>query len=191
MFATALLLAQVSVSALQMQSALQVQPADIATRRFVEVVDTPPPRRPHAVEHSDAYYTRLKIHRIGSFTILPLFAGEYLLGQNLIQHNTVSPSWVKPAHGAVASALGVVFLSNSVTGVWNLVESRHDKEGRTLRWIHSLSMLTADAGFAATGLTAHGSRGGSANNDTHRNLAIGSMSIAVISTAIMWLRKDE
>ena len=39
------------------------------------VADTPVARpRPRAIEYSDAYNTRLTIHRIGSYTMLPLFA---------------------------------------------------------------------------------------------------------------------
>jgi len=39
---------------------------------------------------------------------------------------------------------------NSVTGVWNLWESRHQPAGRTRRTLHGLLMLAADAGFGAT-----------------------------------------
>jgi hypothetical protein len=172
--------------------------AGVASERFMEPADTPTVRRrPRAIEHSDAYYKRLTIHRIGSFVILPLFAGEYFLGQNLLKSASTA-GWVKPTHVLVATAMGAVFTVNSVTGVWNLVESRNDKDGRALRWIHSLSMLTADAGFVATGMSAHGghNRFGTTttlrdNNITHRNLAIGSMSLAAVSTAIMWLRKSD
>jgi len=36
-----------------------------------------------AVEHSDAYQTRAKIHKYASFATLPLFAAEVALGQSL------------------------------------------------------------------------------------------------------------
>ena len=49
----------------------------------VAVSDTPRVR-PHAIEYSDAYNTRLTIHRWGSCTMLPLFASEYYLGNRLL-----------------------------------------------------------------------------------------------------------
>ena len=36
-----------------------------------------------AVQHSDAYQTRAKIHKYASYATLPLFAGELALGQSL------------------------------------------------------------------------------------------------------------
>jgi hypothetical protein len=39
------------------------------------------PRRRRAVEYSDQYYTRLQIHRWGSWLEFPLFGAEYWLGQ--------------------------------------------------------------------------------------------------------------
>jgi len=57
--------------------------------------------------------------------------------------------WVRPMHGVGAGALGVLFGVNTITGVWNLVESR--KDPRALRRIlHSTLMLAADAGFLYT-----------------------------------------
>jgi hypothetical protein len=147
--------------------------------------------RMQAIEHSDAYYTRLTIHRIGSYAILPLFAGEYLLGQKLINGGDVA-GWVKPTHGVVAGTIGALFAVNTVTGVWNLIESRNEPEGRARRLVHSVLMLTADAGFAYTG-----SLGGEAGDDDfgeergnagrHRDFAIGSMAVASAATLIMWL----
>ena len=40
--------------------------------------------RPKAIEYSDAYYTRLTIHRYASYAELPLFAAEYALGQRIL-----------------------------------------------------------------------------------------------------------
>jgi len=36
-----------------------------------------------AVEHSDAYQTRAKIHRVASYATLPLFAAELALGASI------------------------------------------------------------------------------------------------------------
>jgi hypothetical protein len=150
--------------------------------------------RPKAIEYSDAYATRLKIHRLGSYAMLPLFAAEWYLGDQLLQSN--HNDWIKPAHGVVASGIGALFVVNTVTGVWNLAESRQDPAGRTRRLLHSALMIAADAGFAYTGIVA-----GDAGEDDdegeagdgrtrHKNAALVSMGISTIGTAMMWLWKD-
>lgn len=151
--------------------------------------------RPKAVEYSDAYYTRLTIHRWGSYAMLPLFAGEYALGQRLLSGGA-QPGWVRPAHGTVAGALGVLFAVNTITGGWNLWASRQDTEGRGKRIAHTVLMLAADAGFAATGALApdddESEGGGSSENRAtlHRNVALGSMGLATAGTLMMWLGRD-
>src|ERR1044071_8021915 len=106
--------------------------------------------RPRAIEYSDAYYTRLTIHRYGSYAMLPLFAAEYALGDKLI--NDPSPgSWIKSTHEVVALGIGALFTVNTVTGVWNLWESRNDPAGRTRRLVHTALMLASAAGFAYPG----------------------------------------
>jgi hypothetical protein len=149
-------------------------------------------KRRRAIEYSDSYYTRLQIHRIASYTELPLFATEYVLGERLIkEERTGFPSnGLKTAHGAVALGLGGLFAINTVTGVWNLWDSRQDPAGRTRRLIHSALMLGADAGFALAGAT-----GGNANEtvddaNRHRTIALTSIGIATVGTAMMWLIHD-
>ena len=95
--------------------------------------------RPRAIEYSDAYYTRLTIHHWASYAELPLFAAEYVLGQRLLnEERTGFPSQgLKTAHTTVALGLGALFTINTVTGGWNLWESRKDPAGRTLRLLHS------------------------------------------------------
>lgn len=158
-------------------------------------LDTPVVRRPLAIEYSDAYYTRLTIHRIGSYTMLPLFAAEYSLGQNLIQ-DLSPPSWMKPTHALVAGGIGVLFGVNTITGVWNLWDSRKDSEGRTRRIVHSVLMLASDAGFAAAGATAPGHHHdfGTFSNyqqrvNLHRGIAIGSIAASTIGGVMMWFWK--
>ena len=149
-------------------------------------------RRPMAVEYSDAYYTRLTIHRWGSYLELPLFAGEWVLGQKLISTGT-QPSWVRPAHGTVAGALGVLFAVNTITGGWNLWDARHDSEGRTKRIAHSVLMLAADGGFALAGATAPERDEGSdwqGNANTHRAIALTSIGLATAGTVMMWISRD-
>lgn len=149
--------------------------------------------RPRAIEYSNMYHTRLKIHQIASYAELPLFAAEYFVGKKVLDDERANPlvkSPSKGAHSAIAGGLEALFAVNTVTGVWNLIESRKDPAGRTRRWVHSIMMLAADAGFVATASAAGGARGGGTNADNHRSLAIGSMALATAATVMMWVWKD-
>lgn len=158
-----------------------------AGSRASEAADTPV-ARPRAVEYGDAYYTRLEIHRIGSYVILPMFGAEYLLGQNLL--NSYHPaSWVRPAHRVVAYGVAAVFTVNTVTGLWNLWDSRGDSNGRTRRLVHVVTMLASDAGFVATGTSVRQAKLTSEGARRHRNLALGSIGLSAASTLYMWLTK--
>jgi hypothetical protein len=150
--------------------------------------DTVRRKRPKSIEYSDAYYTRLTIHRVASYAELPLFAAEYVLGERLIKEDrTGFPSQgVKTAHTTVALGLGALFTVNTVTGVWNLWESRSDPANRALRLIHSVAMLGADAGFAWAGASAGGAKDNIANANHHRTIAVSSMALATAGTAMMW-----
>ncbi len=166
------------------------QPSDtIALAIPVAAADTPHVRR-HAITYSDAYGTRLTIHRIGSYTMLPLFAGEYYLGDQLL-NGTNPPSWMKPTHVGVAGALGVLFTVNTVTGAWNLWDSRDDPAGRTRRYVHTGLMPTSDAGFTAA--TARDLLMQAQIHDAgnrHRNVALGSIGLSTVGTALMWFWKS-
>ncbi len=151
-------------------------------------IDTTPRRRPRAIEYSDWYARRLTIHRIGSYTMLPLFAGEYVLGERLMSPNRQA-GWVRGAHGGVALGLGALFTVNTVTGLWNLYDSRHDSDDRTRKWLHSALLLASDAGFAYTGAIGGQGRNSSAARTRHRNAAIVSMGLSTAGTAMMWLWK--
>ena len=158
-------------------------------------LDTPVVRRPLAIEYSDAYYKRLTIHRIGSYTMLPLFAAEYSLGQNLV-NDLSPPTWMKPTHALVAGGIGVLFGVNTITGAWNLWDSRKDPEGRTRRIIHSVLMLASDAGFAAAGATAPGHHHNYLDFSSyqhqvnlHRSIAIGSIAASTVGGVMMWFWK--
>jgi hypothetical protein len=149
--------------------------------------------RPRAIEYSDAYYTRLAIHRYASYAELPLFAVEYVLGQKLLNGDRTgnrASSGTRSAHTVVAGGLGVLFAVNTVTGVWNAIEARHDPSGRTRRNLHSWSMLLADAGFLYTASLAGGAKHSLDGANRHRNAAIASISLATASTLMMWLWKD-
>jgi hypothetical protein len=146
-------------------------------------------RRVRAVEYSDAYNTRLTIHRIGSYTMLPLFAGEYYLGDRLL-NGTNPASWMKPAHTGVATAIGALFTINTVTGAWNLWDSREDPAGRTRRYLHTALMLASDAGFLWTGAIAGDAKHNINAGQRHRNVALGSIGLSTAGTALMWFWKD-
>ena len=163
---------------------------------FADSAETTPAdtgeRRPRAVEYSDAYYTRLTIHRYGSYAMLPLFAVEYALGQRILngqQTGDFASSGTIDAHRVVAGTIGVLFAVNTVTGVWNLIEARKDPVGRTRRNLHALGMLLADAGFLYTASLAGDAHEGE-NVTSHRNAAIASIGVATVSGVMMWIWKE-
>lgn len=109
--------------------------------------DTTTAQQRRAVEHSDWYYRRLTVHKVASYTTVPLFVTEYVLGDKLYSGDASSS--VRSAHQAVATGIGVLFGVNTVTGVWNLWDSRHEQAGRARRFTHAALMLMSDAGFVA------------------------------------------
>lgn len=124
-----------------------------------------------AVEYSEGYGRRLAIHRVASYAELPLFATEFILGEKILsdeRNGTRAPGGLRSAHTIAAVGLGVLFAVNTVTGVWNLVEARHDPVGRTRRTIHSIGMLLADAGFVWTASLAGDARRSDAAANKHR-----------------------
>jgi hypothetical protein len=151
-------------------------------------------QRPRAVEYSDFYYTRLTIHRIASYATVPLFVGEYILGTKLYNSppgSRTTQEW----HRAFALGVAGLFAVNTVTGAWNLWDSRHDPAGRTRRYIHAALMFLADAGFVATGITAPSPRrilfsATPVNLSAHRAIAMASMGTALASYAMMLIWKN-
>jgi hypothetical protein len=147
-----------------------------------------PPMHPAAIQLSHAYEVRAKIHKYASVATLPLFGTQLALGESLYSSSTHGK---RMAHAVVGTAIGGLFIANSVTGVWNLVESRKDPNGRTRRLVHGLLMLGADVGFLATSMTApdHESGGGlatfTANRGTHRTLGITSIGVGTAGYLIM------
>lgn len=147
------------------------------------------------VEYSDAYFTRLTIHRWASYLTVPLFVGQYITGQRLI--NGPGGDRTRGFHSLFATGIAGLFAVNTVTGGLNAIEARKDPEEKNRRTLHSVLMLIADAGFVATGMLAGenenedgGFRG--SNNNLHRNVALASMGTALVSCAIMLpiFRKD-
>jgi hypothetical protein len=149
-----------------------------------------PPQRPVAIEYSDGYELRAKIHKYASFATLPLFATELALGQSLYNTTGRSSGGTRTAHQVVGTSIGVLFGVNTVTGVWNLWEARKDPNGRTRRIVHGLLMLSGDAGFLATTASApsHGRNGlvtFDTDKNTHRTIAITSIGLASAGYLVM------
>jgi hypothetical protein len=149
--------------------------------------DPAPPLHQVAIQHSDAYETRAKIHKYASFATLPLFAVELALGESLDGSNDSK----KGAHALVGAGIVGLFAVNTVTGAWNMFgEGRQDTEGRTLRLVHGLLMMAADVGFLATTASApstgkNGALTFETSRATHRNIAIASISVATAGYLIM------
>jgi hypothetical protein len=136
--------------------------------------------RPKAIEYSEGYETRAKIHKIASYATLPLVGTEAFLGQSLYNDGGGAK---KGAHIAVGTAITGLFAVNTVTGVWNLWEGRNDPHHRTLRILHGVLMLGADAGFAAAFATGPGGRslfrlGEDDDRQMHRTIALTSLGVA-------------
>jgi len=146
-------------------------------------------RRPRAIEYSDAYHTRLKIHQIGAYLMIPLFVTEYVLGEKLLT-STNRSNGLKTAHSMVAAGVGVVFVSNTVTGAWNFWDSRKDPNGRARRDVHSALMLASDVGFLMTAASAGNARRSLSQARTHRTIAISSIALSAIGSGMMWLWKN-
>lgn len=167
-----------------------------------------PRKRPKAIEYSDWYARRLMVHKIGSYVMLPLFGAEYYLGEKLIKGTASSRE--RSLHGGVAGGIGVLFTVNTITGAWNLYDSRKDPTDRTRRIVHSVLMLAADAGFALAGATAGDEgnenegggqfgdnqvnaarlvEGGGGDSSTHKAIALTSIGISTAGTLLMWFWK--
>ena len=151
-------------------------------------------QRRRAVEHSDWYYRRLTIHKLASYATVPLFVSEYLVGDKLYKGEGTNTT--RSLHGALAGGIGVLFGVNTLTGVWNLWESRSEPQGRTRRVTHAVLMMVSDAGFVATAAMApEGVEGGgfedegSSNRSRHRAVAVGSMGVSLASYLMMYLWK--
>jgi hypothetical protein len=161
-------------------------PAALALLQHTAAQDQTPATtpRPKAFEYSHAYTTRRKIHFYASFATIPLFVTQYVLGDKL--YDGTSGGSTKSAHSAAAVGIEALFAVNTVTGVWNMWESRKDPNAGKKRFVHGFLMLGADVGFVATGLLVpDDDEGGSRSRSTHRTVAITSMVVATASYLIM------
>ena len=155
------------------------------------VQDTVPTRRrAKAVEVSDAYALRLRIHRYAAYSVIPLFIVQSVAGNQLYQADNSGsprPGWAKGTHSLGAAAIGSVFTLETVTGLWNLWESRDNEVGRTRRFAHAALLLASDAGFTYSGikLASDAKRDSDARN-RHKNIAYYSMGAALGGYALMY-----
>ena len=148
-------------------------------------------RRPRAIEYSDFYGVRLEIHKAASYATLPLVVGEFFLGQSLYNHPP-GTSATLTAHQVTALGLAGLFGVNTVTGAWNLWDSRHDPNDKTRRYIHAALMFISDAGFVAAGASAPGQRrvlSDPSAATTHRTIALTSMGVALVGYGMMLIWK--
>ena len=148
--------------------------------------------RRRAVRLSDAYRTRLRIHKLASFAMLPLFAFQYAAGEQLFDKSDAAPEWAKDYHGLAAGGVAGLFAINTVTGGLNWWETRRQVGGRRWRTTHAALMLVAEAGFVATGMLAEEAEESLDKRRQHRAIALTSMSLASASYLMMLkpLRRD-
>lgn len=149
-------------------------------------------RRRKAVEVSDWYDRRLRIHRYGSYAMYPLFALQAVAGNQIFPDPLNAPSWAKTSHRIGAAGLATVFTLNTVTGLWNLWDSRSVPQGRTRRTVHALLLLASDAGFTYAGVRLSEQAETSVDKRReHRIWAYGSMATALTGVGVMTLWKED
>lgn len=146
-------------------------------------------RRRRAVDISPWYERRLLAHRVTAVAVPALFAWQYYQGRRLLDDEAEA----RAAHRAGRTAIVAAFGINAVTGAWNLWESR-GAPGGGARTAHGLSMIGAAAGFAIAGtrlvddMRTAGTREALVDaRHRHRNLALGSMAVTLVSGTAMWL----
>ncbi len=168
--------------------------ADILAAERTSLALEPPDAqgpRPVAIEYSEGHETRATIHKYASWATLPLIGAEFALGETLYHDPNSLTSTARGVHGAVGAGLIGLFAVNSVTGVWNLVDS-NQAPGRAKRLVHGILMLAAEGGFVASAASAPGhSRSALVNFDTnkatHRDIAFVSMGLGTAGYLVMLL----
>lgn len=143
-------------------------------------------KRAKAVELSDWYGRRLTIHRYVAYGTIPVFAAQWAAGMRLYNDSKEAPTWAKTTHRVGATMLAGMFTVNTVTGLWNLWDTRSQREGRALRTAHAIMMLAADGAFTYAG--AKLSEEAETNADKrreHRTIALSAMGLTVASGAMM------
>jgi hypothetical protein len=147
--------------------------------------------RVRAFEYSDGYHTRARIHKLASFATLPLFGIEAWLGQRLFNNVALAGGSTRSAHKYIGEAIGGLFVVNTVTGIPNLLEARHDPNVGVRPIVHGVLMLVADCGFLATAILRPNSRTSAGlavydpKKNQHLTIAYASISVATVGYLIM------
>jgi len=166
--------------------------ADFIASEAPALALAPQDQRPVAIEYSDAHETRAKIHKYASWATLPLMGAEFALGEKLYNDANSETDSLRGVHGAVGAGLIGLFGVNSVTGLWNLLES-NQAPGHTKRLVHGIMMLAAEGGLVASAASAPGhSRLGTidTNKATHRDIAFVSIGVGTAGYLLMLLTKN-
>jgi hypothetical protein len=150
----------------------------------VAAPDTVRPRK-KAFVLSESYETRLRIHKVASYAMLPLFAAQYAAGDQLFKKGSAAPGWARGTHGALATSVAGLFGVNTLTGGLNWWETRGQDGGRGWRTAHAVLLLAADAGFTVTGLLADDAEDSGSLRRQHRNAAMASMAVATVGYVMM------
>jgi hypothetical protein len=114
-----------------------------------------------------------------------------VIGQQMFNDPSKATGGRRTAHRAIGYTIGGLFGVNTVTGVWNLLESRKDPNAAMRRTIHGVLMLVADGGFLATALTRPKRNTADqlaiydAKKNQHMALAYASVSVATVGYLIM------
>jgi len=145
-------------------------------------------RCPRAIQLSHWYGRRLTIRRTLSYVTLPVFAAQFVAGERLFKESSGAPQWAKFTHRAGATTLAGIFTVNTVTGLWNLWDSRMVSNHRALRTAHALMMLTADAAFTYAGakLSEEAERS-LEKRKLHRTIALSATGLTVANGLMMKL----
>ena len=169
-----------------------VGPVQVSLVSAVRPVQDTVPRRRRAIEVSEWYERRLRIHRYGAYVMFPLFAAQALAGNEIYKDPHNAPDWAKTTHRVGATGLATVFTLNTVTGLWNLWDSRAASQGRTRRTAHALLMLASDAGFTYAGVKlADEAENSVEKRREHRAWAYGSMATALTGVAVAALGRED
>lgn len=178
--ALVVLAASLQVAPVAPASPARVGPV-ITPSRFAAAESLGAPRQDF--EYSSAYYTRLTIHRYGSYAMLPLFVAQYYVGSKL--YDGSGGDWAEDVHPMLALGVGALFTSNTITGAWNLWEGRKDPKDRKRKVAHALLMMAADAGFLTTAILGDEVEDTGSGRATHRAVAISSMAVATTGWVLM------
>lgn len=179
-------IAPVALTAVRAQQTVDSERISAMLPLLGDPSDTVPRTRRKSFAVGDAYQTRLTIHRRLSWAMLPLFAASYFSGDQILTHGSSAPQWARSLHRPTATGAAVLFTANTMTGTWNLWESRHNPNGRTRRILHSVMFTAASAGFVYAGTKlANEAEQSQAKRQQHRNVALGSMGVSTLSWLVM------